>query len=117
MLLLHQTLSPSDDQNSPALEEGELQQSEIQKGYGDVNLGSQEQSEPVIIETTSADTIMQDPLNSLVGVASFPSYAEILKKKSTESSGSSEEDDNFTKKGGRKSQKEIQEEEAERLNM
>ena len=76
-----------------------------------------ENSKPVILETPMADSIMQDPLNSLEGVTSPPSYADILKKKLVESSGSSGEDEHFTKEVGSKSRKEIREEEVKRLKM
>ena len=52
-----------------------------------------ENSQPVILETPMADSIMQDPLNSLEGVTSPPSYVDILKKKLVESSGSSGENE------------------------
>ena len=45
-----------------------------------------------------------------------PSYADVVNKKA-ESSGSSQDDGKFSKKTGRKYQKEIREEEAERLKM
>ena len=70
-----------------------------------------------MIETPTKDLSMQEPLNSPVGVNSPPSYADVLKKKSVESLGSLGEDELFSKKVGRKTQKEIREEEAERLKM
>ena len=50
-------LSPSDDQNSPILEEGEVQQFEVHKEDGEVNRGPQE-DEPLFLETPSVDAIM-----------------------------------------------------------
>ena len=82
-------LIPSDNHNSPVLEKGEVQHSKVQKEYGDVNLGSREHIEPVILETPSADAILQDLRNSPIGATPSPSYVEILKKKSVETSGSS----------------------------
>ena len=105
-------LSSAED-NFIVLEEGEVQAFEEQIEEGEVHLVSMENPEPVILEIPMTDSItqenpmeysiMQEPLNSPVGVTSPPSYAEILKKKSVESSGSSGKDEHFTKKVGRKS--------------
>ena len=60
---------------------------------------------------------MQDFHKSPVETISSPSYADALKKKAVESSSFSEDDEQFTKKVGIKSQKEIREQESERLKM
>ena len=108
-------LSTVDEQNSLILEEGEVQQSEVQDEELEANRGPLV-SIPECIEPLSEDISMH--VISPMRTTSSPSYAEALKKKKlVESSDSLEEDEHFTKKGGRKSSKEIIEEEAERLNM
>ena len=51
-------LSPSEDQNSPVLEEGEVRQSDVHKGEGEVNFELHEQSRPVLLETPCAYAIL-----------------------------------------------------------
>ena len=50
-------LSPSMDQISPILEEGELQQFEVHKENGEVNRGSQE-TIPILLESPRVDVNM-----------------------------------------------------------
>ena len=97
-------LSPSEDQ-APILEEGEVQQYDVHIEEGEANLGPQEQDDPVILETPSADAYLRELHTSPTRVTSSPSYAKILNNKSVNSSSSSEEDfiEQFTKKEGRKS--------------
>ena len=67
-------LSPSDDQKTLILEEGELQQPEFHKDDGEVNRGSQE-TDPVFLESPRVDANMQDFHKSPIETTSSPSYA------------------------------------------
>ena len=108
-------LCPFEYQNSPVLEEGEVQQSDVHIDESEVNIGSQEQFGPILFEIPCANAILQEIHKSPSSAISSPSYTEIPKKKPIDTSGSSEEDsiEKITKKAGRKSQKDMTEEEAE----
>ena len=68
-------LNPSEDQNSPVLEEGEVRQPDVHKGKGEVNFELHEQSRPVLLETPCADAILQENHKSPIGGTPSPSYA------------------------------------------
>ena len=108
-------LSTTDEHNSLILEEGEVQQSEVQDEELEATRG------PLVFIRECLEPLSEDISMHVISpmrTTSSPSYAEALKKKKPmESSDSSEEDEHFTKKGGRKSSKEIREEESERLKM
>ena len=59
-------LSPIEDHNSPILEEGEVQQSNVHLEEVEVNLGPQEQADLVILETPCAKAYLQELHNSLL---------------------------------------------------
>ena len=103
----------------PILEEGELQQFEVQDDVFAVNIGSMEQAGESISELPSVGESRQDDNPSPNRAKTPPSYAKITKKKLTDSSGSSDDDsiEQLSKKGGRKSRKEAREEEADKQKM
>ena len=69
-------LSPSEDQNSPILEEGEVQQSDVYKGKGEVIFGIHEQSGTTTLEIPCIDANLHELHKSPTGVISSPSYLE-----------------------------------------
>ena len=103
----------------PILEEGELQQFEVQDDEPKVNTGPMEQAGATNSELPSVGESLQQNHPSLSGAKTSPSYAEITKKKLVDSSGSSDEDsiEQLSKKSGRKSRKEARVEEADKQNM
>ena len=102
----------------PIIEEGELQQVEVQDDDPKFNTGSMEQAGAANSKLPSVGESLQEDHPS-PNRAKTPPYAEITKNKPTDSSGSSDEDsiEQLSKKASRKSRKEAREEEANRLTM
>ena len=53
-------LSPYEDQNPLVLEEGEVQQFDVNQGEGEENSRIQEQAGPILLETSAADATTKD---------------------------------------------------------
>ena len=106
-----------DDQTPLALEQGEVQPSDVLLIESEEIIGTLEI--PVSRQSPCVDSILQENHKSPSRLSSSPSYAKVLKEKLVDSSGSSDEDsiEQSSKKVGRKSRKEIREEEAVRLKM